>query len=197
MNWLAHVLLSKPEADFRMGNLLADIVRGEARKSMSPGFHEGVRCHLAIDAFTDAHPVVLRSKGRFPKPHRRFAGILVDMFYDHLLAIHWESFADSTLRGFTQEFNAQICDQGLDLFPEEAAFVLTRIMEEDRLFSYRELSGIEFALRRLSERWALRFNRAVALEEAMHVLHEHHAEFEEDFLEFFPQVKAHVSSMLL
>lgn len=64
MNWLAHVFHSEPEVEFRLGNPLADIVRGKELRRMSPGFRLGALRHRQIDAFTDAHPVVKRSRSR-------------------------------------------------------------------------------------------------------------------------------------
>src|SRR5437868_12558243 len=62
MNWLAHVFLSEPDVECRLGNLLADLVKGKARQAMSPRFRRGLACHQAIDAFTDYHPVAGLSK---------------------------------------------------------------------------------------------------------------------------------------
>ncbi len=64
LNWLAHVFLSEPDVEFRLGNLLADIVRGEELRRMSAGFQRGVQKHKQIDAFTDSHPLVKRSRSR-------------------------------------------------------------------------------------------------------------------------------------
>src|SRR5689334_20268067 len=58
MNWLAHVFLSKPDVQFQLGNLLADVVRGPQRDAMSADFVHGAAWHKAIDAFTDAHLIV-------------------------------------------------------------------------------------------------------------------------------------------
>ena len=82
MNWLAHVFLSEQNLEFRLGNLLADIVRGEQRSGMSADFLRGVQCHQAIDSFTDSHPLVRRSRARIGAEQRRFSGVLVDVFYD-------------------------------------------------------------------------------------------------------------------
>jgi acyl carrier protein phosphodiesterase len=80
VNWLAHVFLSEPDVEFRLGNLLADIVRGEELRRMSPDFQRGVLRHMQIDAFTDAHPLVKRSRSRISPESRRFSGVLVDVF---------------------------------------------------------------------------------------------------------------------
>jgi acyl carrier protein phosphodiesterase len=36
MNWLAHLLLSKPDVESRLGNILADLVKGTAIERLSP-----------------------------------------------------------------------------------------------------------------------------------------------------------------
>lgn len=185
MNWLAHVLLSPSDIDFQLGNLMADFVRGDDRMRMSGAFVQGARCHAKIDAFTDAHPVVRRSKARIHPRFRRFAGILVDVFYDHLLARHWDEFCAVPLREFTAEFQKEALLRCAEL-PRDAAAILQRIIEEDRLFSYREIGGVEAALQRLSHRLNERWHRDIRLHEAVPGMGACDAELERDFLEFFP-----------
>jgi acyl carrier protein phosphodiesterase len=187
MNWLAHLLLSPPEIEFQLGNVLADFVRGAGREAMSEAFRRGVRHHLKIDAFTDAHPVVRRSKSRIEPRFRRFAGVLVDVYYDHLLAAHWDCFCKVPLREFTLTFNQEARRHAADL-PQEAAWILHRMIEEDRLWSYREISGVEAALERLSHRLNARWRRDIRLHEAVPGMVAQEAELERDFMEFFPQL---------
>lgn len=187
MNWLAHVFLSPPDIEFQMGNLLADYVRGAAREGMSAKFREGVQCHLGIDAFTDAHPLVQRSKSRIEPRFRRFAGVLVDIYYDHLLARHWGRFSEVPLREFTLRFAMQAVPNCTEL-PEDAAWMLQRMIEEDRLWSYREISGVQTALWRLSQRLNDRWHRDIQLTEAVPGMQACDAALEGDFLEFLPQL---------
>ena len=100
MNWLAHAFLSSADTDFRLGNLLADIVKGSDLDGMPPEFLAGVRCHRAIDSFTDSHPVPRRSRVRIAGEWGRFSGILIDVFYDHFLAVNWDRYADVPLPAF-------------------------------------------------------------------------------------------------
>ncbi|MCA9216277.1 MAG: hypothetical protein KDB27_24585, partial [Planctomycetales bacterium] len=64
MNWLAHVYLSDEDVEVRMGNILADVVKGRDRKQLAPNILRGIRCHQAVDAFTDYHPTFSRSQER-------------------------------------------------------------------------------------------------------------------------------------
>ncbi len=192
MNWLAHVYLSEPDTQFRLGNLLADLVKGRARAGMPPAFLRGVRCHQTIDAFTDYHPVVQRSRARIGPGLRRYAGILVDVFYDHFLARDWPRYSAVPLDDFTAELYAAAQSQPLSL-PEEARLALERMIADDRLGSYREVTGIAAALGRLSVYLSRRWGRPVALEEGVEDLLRDKEGFGQDFAEFFPSLVAHVA----
>jgi acyl carrier protein phosphodiesterase len=191
VNWLAHVYLSEPDVECRLGNLLADLVKGKARAAMSPLFRRGIACHQAIDSFTDYHPVVQRSKARISPEYGRFAGILVDIFYDHFLALHWEEYSPVSLDSFTAALYRDIRSHPIAL-PEEAGHAVERMIATDRLGSYRRLEGIEDTLRRVSERLAARVGRSFALEKAIAELTANHAELAADFAGFFPDLRAHV-----
>lgn len=189
MNWLAHVFLSEPDVEFRLGNLLADIVRGEELRRMSAGFQRGVQKHKQIDAFTDAHPLVKRSRSRVGPELRRFSGVLVDVFYDHLLATHWDRYSPIVLDAFTAKFYADIEASRTEL-PASARVTLDRIIRHDLLGSYRRIQGVERSLRRLSAYLSSRWRREFALEKGVADLIAHRDGFETDFTEFFPQLQA-------
>ncbi len=192
MNWLAHVFVSEPAVEFRLGNLLADVVRGDDRLAMTETFLRGALLHKAIDQFTDAHPVVRRSRARLSAVHRRYSNALIDVFYDHLLATHWQHYSATSLDVFTKNFYADIATTHLEL-PIKARQMLERIARHDMLGSYRELSGVERSLQRLSMRLALRRNRSFELEKSVGDLVEHYEHFAADFNEFFPQLIAHAA----
>jgi acyl carrier protein phosphodiesterase len=191
VNWLAHVFLSTPSIEFQLGNLLADIVKGEDRKTMSAEFLRGVHRHHAIDSFTDAHPVVRRSRARVSSEHRRFSGVLIDVFYDHFLSIDWQRYSTESLPSFTARFYEAAQAHPIAL-PEPARLALDRIIQYDLLSSYREVDGVEESLRRLSMRLAKRWRRSFALEASVADLVAQHEHFARDFAEFFPALRAHV-----
>jgi len=190
MNWLAHAFLSPPNTDFRLGNLLADIVKGSDLDGMPPHFLSGVRCHRAIDAFTDSHSVPRRSRMRIESDWGRFSGILVDVFYDHFLAVNWHRYTDMPLPAFTASVYGALAGRSAVL-PEHARRAAHIMTAEDHLGAYVRIEGVEAALRRISHRLFVRTNRAVALENAAASLKTHYPGIGEDFAAFFPQVQNH------
>jgi acyl carrier protein phosphodiesterase len=191
MNWLAHAFLSKREGEFRLGNLLADLVKGRDRAGMSAGFLEGVRMHWRIDAFADWHPVVHRSRARIGDgfPHAR--GILVDVFYDHFLAVEWERYAREPLDAFTARLYEEMRGYESSL-PEQIRPFAEGMVRDDLLGSYRRVEGIEAALRRLSLRLLSRTGRDLGLERGVGVLVSDFERLRGDFVEFFPQLQGHL-----
>ncbi len=191
MNWLAHVFLSPPDIEFRLGNLLADLVKGPDRAAMSPEFLAGVRRHQAIDAFTDTHPVVHRSRARIGSDFHHATGILVDVFYDHFLALDWDRYSHQPLDEFTASLYADIGAHPIRL-PAQAQAAVERMLSDDRLGSYRRLDGIEASLRRVSLRLAERTGRDFGLERGVSELVANFEGLRGDFAEFFPQLEASV-----
>jgi acyl carrier protein phosphodiesterase len=143
-----------------------------------------------IDAFTDSHPVVHRSRARIGGDYGHAGGILVDIFYDHFLALDWGRYSPEPLDAFTARLYGDI-RAGTVHFPTEAREALERMMREDRLGSYRRLDGIEASLRRVSLRLAARIGRDLGLERGVSDLVANFEGLRDDFAEFFPQLQAH------
>jgi len=194
VNWLAHVFLSEPNVEFQLGNLLADVVRGPQRAVMSVEFVRGAACHKAIDAFTDAHAVVRRSRARISSEHRRFSGVLVDMFYDYFLARDWARYSPLALDAYTADFYTRVRAHPVEL-PADARTMLDRIIRHDLLGSYAQVEGVERALRRLSTHLDSRWQKQFALDRSVRDLIAHDAAFAADFREFFPALQAHVAGL--
>ena len=183
MNWLAHLYLSEPTPAFRIGNLLPDLAPASTLTDLPPAFQRGVKHHHQIDAFTDTHPVFARSKSRIAPPLRRFAGILIDVFYDHILAREWATYSATPLEEFVSEFYASFEHVRADI-PSEAYQRLEDIRRHDFLCSYQHLEGVSNALRRISTR----LRKPVPLADSVVAFQESYNLFLEDFRIFFPEL---------
>jgi acyl carrier protein phosphodiesterase len=188
MNWLAHLYLSEPTPAFRLGNLLPDMVPATALAALPPEFQRGIRQHRQIDAFTDAHPIFRQSIHRLGPSFRRFGGVLIDIFYDHILAREWESLAPTSLPAFAADVYASFDLHWTDI-PSDAHFRLQKMREIDWLCAYREIAGITEALTRIGEH----LRRPVDLAAAIPLLERDYEAFRDDFRDFFPQLIAHVA----
>ncbi len=187
MNWLAHVVLSEPTPRFRVGNILPDILGLRALAPLGGEFQRGIACHRVIDVFTDQHPVFHRSRTRFHDGYRRFAAILVDVYYDHLLARHWSDHVEAPLSHFVDGFYEDLASVRAEV-PEEVHPLLDHLRQEDWLGANATGDGPRGAIHRVERRLSWR----VDLSGAADVFAREEAALAEDFREFFPELAAHV-----
>lgn len=194
MNFLAHALLAGPAPADCLGAILGDFVKGPLRPvpvGMAPDFADGLELHRRIDGFADGHPAFRRSRARISTERRRYAGIMVDMFYDHFLAVHWQDFCGQPLRRFADAVYA-LLEQQRGLLPPGFAPVLAAMRAGDWLASYGAEAAIADALDRMAVHRLRRPNRlAGAGAELAHG----YGGFEADFLEFFPDALAFASAV--
>lgn len=184
MNYLAHLFLARPDRGLLVGAIAADFVRGRIENlPFSADVRSGIRLHRLIDSYTDAHPLPRRSRNRFGPERRRYAGVIVDLMYDHFLARHWERFSTEPLPVFCADTYRLLLGQQAQL-PPRLATLLPRIAAEDWLGSYREYENVAFALERIGRRLS-RGNGLLGVEADLRPVY---AEVERDFLGFFPEL---------
>ena len=186
MNFLAHALLSGPDPALRVGGLIGDFVKGPLPGALPAPIAAGVALHRRIDGYADAHPAFRRSCARIGSSRRRFAGVMVDMFYDHFLARHWTSFSDEALDAFAAASYRLLADHG-HLLSEDNRAMVAAMRRHDWLVSYRSAETIGYALDRMSLRLRRQPN---ALPGALEELRGAYTQFEADFFEFFPEAQA-------
>lgn len=187
MNYLAHLFLSGRTEQALIGGLLGDFVKGAIGDRYDARVCKGISLHRKIDRYTDDHEVVVASRRLVSKGRRRFAGIMVDVFYDHFLARHWSRYAVMSLDEFTREVYA-ILLQHHDDFPPRLRHIVPRMVHDDWLGSYRELWRVGAALDGISRR----LRRSNTLAGGLGELEANYGRFEEHFLAFFPQLMWHV-----
>jgi acyl carrier protein phosphodiesterase len=183
MNYLAHLYLSEPTEDAWLGSLLGDFVKGPLDERYGEDITRAIALHRKIDSYTDAHPVVLQSKSRISAGRRRYAGIMVDMFYDHFLAKYWREFHDEPLESFTARVYAMLGRQHA-ILPERLQRMAPNMAQRDWLGSYAQVGSIHTAL----DRMGLRFKRENRLLNSADELVQHYSALESDFRVFLPQV---------
>jgi len=76
-----------------IGNFIADHIKGNQFTHLSSEIQQGIKLHREIDTFTDAHKITRTSKRRLHKRYGLFAGIIIDIFYDHYLAKNWSDYS--------------------------------------------------------------------------------------------------------
>jgi acyl carrier protein phosphodiesterase len=189
LNFLAHLHLADPEPGLLLGGIAADFTRPADIAALPPEVQEGVRLHRLIDSFTDSHPIVRGSVARIADEYHWFSGIIIDIYYDHILAREWLRYSLETLDNFAVRMYGAL-EPLLAETPPEAAGFIRWMIDDNRLVRYSTRDGIEDTFARLSRRIATRMPRnAVRLDRAMPLLLAKDSLLAADFHAFYPELR--------
>lgn len=193
MNYLAHLYLAGPSDASRIGNLLGDFVRGtpDSLRNLYPDeIIDGIIMHRALDQFTDNHPSFLEARKLLAPERRRFAGVIVDIFFDHFLTQHWSTFSDQGLPDFVTEIYDTL-ERHPEWLSDDLRRILPRMRKESWLEAYGSISGIELTLQRVSSR----SNRFGPLADAGADLVSHYHSLDRAFHDFFPDARDYAAGL--
>jgi len=186
LNYLAHALLSQPHPLSLLGNLAGDHIKGRLEDSqLSPLLVAGLRRHRAVDMRSDTHPAYREMRALFPQGQRRFAGILLDVLFDHFLCRHWPRYCETELPAFRNEVYAAIGSHA-QVLPRSEEALLRRWAELEWLSVYANYDGVVAVLERLVRR----ARRPLPLPALLAVAERHGPEFEAGFLQLFDDLLA-------
>ncbi|NRT10758.1 ACP phosphodiesterase [Flavobacterium sp. 14A] len=191
MNFLAHIYLSGDNDFIKIGNFMADGIRGKHFEEFPVDIQTGITIHRAIDTFTDAHPVFRQSTKKLHARYHHYAGVIVDVFYDHFLAKNWSSYSNENLEEFIQNFYESL-RQNQDVLTEKTIGFMPYMFEQNWLSSYQTVAGINNILTQMDGRTKNKSKMRFATEE----LQEYYTEFKEEFTVFFEDLRAHVSDQM-
>jgi acyl carrier protein phosphodiesterase len=191
MNFLSHLYLSGESDELLIGNFIADAVKGSDHRNYPPGIQEGILLHRKIDTFTDTHPVVAQSKERLRSNYRKYASVIVDIYYDHFLALHWDKYSDEPLDRYASKIY-RLMQENHHLLPEKSANFTKYMIRYNILEAYARLDGIDRVLKGMAGRATFESR----MEHAIHDLRKHYPLFEKEFSLFFPELREFVNTQL-
>ena len=192
MNFLAHIYLSGDNDLLKIGNFMADSIRGNSYENYPDEIKKGVLLHRSIDSFTDMHPVYRQSKHRLHEKYGHYSGVIMDIFYDHFLAKNWANYSNKKLEEYADEFY-QLLRDNYDLLTAKIQGMMPYMIVRNWLVSYASISGLEMILFQMDHRTKNR----VAMHEAIVELQEFYLEFETEFTLFFEELQQHCKNKLL
>lgn len=187
MNFLAHIYLSGTNDHMKLGNFIGDYVKGKKYLYFPGDIQRGILLHRKIDEFTDNSPIPKEIKTLFLPYYKKYAGIVIDLFYDHFLARNWENYCEVPLEDFVSDFYDILMDNYVHL-PRRVKNFLPNMIENNRLYSYKHLKGLEYALGIMSRYTSL----PDQTENAIYTLNLYYEDIHQNFQEFFQSVMYYV-----
>ncbi len=187
MNFLAHIYLSGADNELMIGNFIADALRGKQTEVYSEAIKSGIKLHRQIDEYTDNHDLVKQCYELLKPSQGRYAGVIVDISFDHFLAKNWNNYHPVDLSIFSTSIY-DVMDANYDILPLRFQKMMPKMRKQNWLYQYQYLEGIQKAFESIAKRATFDSNMATAVENVK----EHYSELEHNFEVFFEDLKQFV-----
>lgn len=184
MNFLAHLYLSNNNKELMIGNFIADHVKGNKFSLFPDNIQKGILLHRAIDSYTDTHEIVRVSKRRLHERYGHYDGVIIDIFYDHFLAINWRDYSEIPLDIFVNSVY-DLLQSNINTLPQKTQDILPSVIEYNWLYNYQFAKGIKAVLNGMNNRTNGKSNMNLAIEDLLL----HYDNFKNDFTIFFKDLK--------
>jgi acyl carrier protein phosphodiesterase len=183
MNFLAHIYLSGEDDFVKIGNFMADSIRGSQYLDYSNSLQKGILLHRHIDSFTDAHPIYRKSKHRLHEKYGHYSGVIMDIAYDHFLAKNWSKYSNEKLEDYAADFY-KLMQDNYEILTERTKGMLPYMIGRNWLVSYATIAGLEMILFQMDYRTKHRAH----MQEAIVEIQDFYTEFESEFFQFFEEL---------
>lgn len=190
MNFLAHIYLSGNEEQIKIGNFIGDYIKGKAFHIYPDKIKEGILLHRYIDTFTDINKNTSEAKLLFAPRYRKYSGIIIDIIYDHFLATNWEQFSSISLIQFIDEFH-NLLYKYQEMLPYDVQIMVPKLINNNRLYSYREIKGIQLVFSTMAKYTSLPDHSEYAIK----TLIDNYTYLKNNFLKFFKELIYYVETV--
>lgn len=191
MNFLAHIYLSGDNDLLKIGNFMADSIRGHSYDVYPIEIQKGILLHRSIDSFTDMHPIYRQSKHRLHEKYGHYSGVIMDIFYDHFLAKNWKNYSSENLHDYAENFYL-LLKENYDILTERVKGMMPYMIARNWFVSYSTIKGLQMIMFHMDHRTKNR----VDMHESIVELQQFYTEFETEFKLFFEELRQHCAEKI-
>lgn len=182
MNHLMHLYLSDGTPQSLAGNLMGDFVKGRLEGRFPSAIRRGIVLHRRVDSLAQVSRHHAASRRRIDPFFGHYRGVLVDLFYDHFLALRWDRYSSIPLDRYLEETRRSI-ESCREFLPERLSSILAPLFDE-WLPGYCTTEGIGRTLERMSGR----LSRPNPLAAGIRELEAHYVSLGDDFGLFMEEI---------
>lgn len=188
MNYLAHLYFSDRQPLAWAGSLMGDFHKGRDFGDLPEELVRHLRLHRFIDGLTRSSRFFQNSRRRLDPGLGHGRSVLVDVFYDHLLACCWDDFCGTPLPVFAQHVyhGLEACHK---LLSPGLQRQLPHMISHNWLVSYGQPDIVQRVLVRLEQR----LGGKLPLADGFAQLGLHRGELEKDFILFMTETRKQVA----
>jgi len=183
MNYLAHLFLSPNQPYEMAGNFMADMIKAKEEKNLHEKMEIGIELHRLIDYSTDHHPIFMEHRRALYPYFSKYAGVVLDIYYDYLLFLNWSYLSQEKFSSFEKRMYRSLLSVS-DEMPSRIKLITEKMVADQWLRHYTTIDGMNKVFRRLETK--VRF--PVEFHEAMLVLKSHIPEWRREHLVFLKDI---------
>ena len=177
----------------QFGNFIGDAVKGNSYVDYPQRISDGIQLHRAIDVYTDGHPLVRESVRSLRPRFGRWSAILLDIYFDYLLASRFDEFSGVPLRRFTKRFYFTMIRRRRWL-PGRFKRFMWHFICSDRLGKYATKEGVGQSLSIMVK---VHPQMDISVGEAVNYLTEHEEEILAVFRIFFNDLQSFCNGYIM
>uniref|UniRef100_UPI00404B7089 acyl carrier protein phosphodiesterase n=1 Tax=Flavobacterium sp. TaxID=239 RepID=UPI00404B7089 len=192
MNFLAHLYLSGDDDFIKIGNFMADGIRGKEYLNYPEQVQKGILLHRAIDTYTDNHAIFRQGKHRLHEKYHHYSGVLMDMYYDHFLAKNWLNYHHLPLENYADSFY-ELLKSNENMLSPRTLKMLPPMSKYNWLVQYASLDGLKNILTQMD----FRTKNQSGIQTGIHELLNHYDAYQNEFALFFEEMQLHCENWLI
>lgn len=151
MNFLGHLYFSDNNSELMIANLFGDFCKGKQFLDYPVLIKNGVLLHRSIDHYIDNHINVKEVRSKLYATLPKVAGIAIDLYFDHLLSKHWDTYHPIPYMQYLEAFY-KFESNYIDKYPKEFQWFLGKIKEHKWLNHYPTPYGLEKSCQGVAKR---------------------------------------------
>lgn len=191
MNYLAHCFLSGASPEIIVGNFITDAASLKWIAKLPEPIQRGVEIHRFIDSYTDQHPSVKSVVSLLRARHGKYAPVVSDLLWDHVLAREWKKYSKIDLQVYAASCYT-IFENYFEYLPPRLSNSLDKMIDDNFLYRYYEIEGLKRSLAYMDKRTSFHSR----FQDAIIDLEEYNREIFDAFNSFFPEIIVEVNQLL-
>ena len=183
MNYLAHMYLSCSDEDLIIGNMLVDMMSIKRLRELPKQYHKGFELHRLIDSCTDEHPKVKEAVLKLRENHRKYAPVVIDIFYYYVLSLEWERYSEEDIQDFCNGIY-EVINKHLQNLPKDIVIRLEKMLADNFLMTCSSPKAVKRVFHLIDSRAKFNNNFSLATKDLL----EDYDYFRDNFFKFFPDM---------
>lgn len=165
-----------------VGNFIADLIRPTDVAGLDASLQLGVTLHRYIDSYTDSSSIVRKCLPLLYPRHHKYAGVLLDIYFDHFLYIDWAQYDERPMDDVLATFYEKLALYQTQL-PSYLHEYVSRLLERKWLaHAYDSYDSLETTFGYLTRRTSL----PEYIEGAVATFHSNYNTLHQSFHQFYP-----------